>query len=106
MLVVADDRALTRLLAESFALDGLEIESAPTGASGLELTLALSPAAICLDTDLSGDLDGWQVLVRLKANPVTAHIPVIVFSDANGRSTAATLGAADFVAKPFTAQTA
>jgi signal transduction histidine kinase/DNA-binding response OmpR family regulator len=104
VLVVANDPALTRLLAESLALDGLQIESAPTGAAGLELALRLPPAAICLDTELSGELDGWQVLVRLKASPITAHIPIIVFSDANSRSTAATLGAADFVAKPFTSE--
>ena len=58
VLVVADDSALTRLLAESLALDGLQIESAPTGVSGLEQALALPPAAICLDIDLCGDLDG------------------------------------------------
>ena len=104
VLVVADDSALTRLLAESLALDGLQIESAPTGVSGLEQALALPPAAICLDIDLCGDLDGWQVLVRLKANPMTARIPVVVCSSENRRETAATLGAADFVAKPFIAE--
>ena len=104
VLVVADDSALTRLLAESLALDGLQIESASTGVSGLEQALALPPAAICLDIDLCGDLDGWQVLVRLKANPMTARIPVVVCSSENRRATAATLGAADFVAKPFIAE--
>jgi signal transduction histidine kinase/DNA-binding response OmpR family regulator len=103
VLVVADDPALTRLLAESMALDGLQIESAPTGVSGLERAVAQPPAAICLDVDLSGELDGWQVLVRLKANPITARIPVVVCSSEKGRNTAATLGATGFVAKPFTA---
>jgi CheY-like chemotaxis protein len=56
---------------------------------------------ICLDVDLRGELDGWQVMVRLKTNQATAHVPVIVCGGEQGRSTAATLGAADFLAKPF-----
>jgi signal transduction histidine kinase/CheY-like chemotaxis protein len=102
VLVVADDFALTRLLGESLALAGMQIESAPSGVSALERALALPPAAICLDVELSGELDGWQVLVRLKANAITARIPVVVCSNENGRNAAATLGAAAFVVKPFT----
>jgi CheY-like chemotaxis protein len=59
------------------------------------------PAVVCLDIDLPGDLDGWQVLGRLKADPSTAAIPVVVCTGGNGRGKAATLGAADFLTKPF-----
>ena len=57
---------------------------------------------ICLDISLAGELDGWQVLTRLQANQVTAHIPVLVCSGETGRRTAAALSAAEFLAKPFT----
>jgi signal transduction histidine kinase/DNA-binding response OmpR family regulator len=102
VLVIEDDPALTMLLSECLALDGLEVETATTGESGLEQALARPPAVVYLDVYLPGTLDGWQVLVQLKANPLTAHVPVIVCTNEKGRSTAATLGATEFLAKPFT----
>jgi CheY-like chemotaxis protein len=102
VLVIEDDPALTTLLAESLVLDGLHVESAPTGELGLERALADPPAVIVLDVGLPGELDGWQVLVRLKTSEATAHVPVVVCTALEERGTAVTLGAADFVAKPFT----
>ena len=102
VLVIEDDPALATLLAECLALDGLEVELAATGESGLERALARPPAVVCLDVYLPGKLDGWQVLVQLQANPLTAHVPVIVCTGEKGRSTATTLGATEFMAKPFT----
>jgi CheY-like chemotaxis protein len=103
VLVIADDLELAALITDQFALAGVEVESAVTGALALERALASPPALICLDTALSGELDGWQVLVRLKANPATAAIPVVVCAGEDRRAPAATLGAAGFVLKPFTA---
>ena len=102
VLVIEDDPALATLLAECLSLDGLEVEMAATGESGLERALARPPAVVCLDIYLPGALDGWQVLVQLKANPLTSNVPVIVCTAEKGRSTAATLGAIEFLAKPFT----
>jgi signal transduction histidine kinase/CheY-like chemotaxis protein len=101
VLVIEDDPALATVLAECLALDGLEVESASTGEIGLERALAWPPAVVCLDICLPGKLDGWQVLARLRANAATARLPVIVCTDEKGRSTATTLGATEFVAKPF-----
>ena len=101
VLVIEDDPALATVLAECLALDGLEVESASTGEAGLERALARPPAVVCLDIFLPGELDGWQVLARLKANAATARVPVIVCTAEKGRTTAATLGATEFVAKPF-----
>ena len=42
------------------------------------------------------------MLVQLKAHPLTSHVPVIVCTVESGRSTAQTLGATEFLAKPFT----
>jgi CheY-like chemotaxis protein len=102
VLVIEDDPGLTALLSECLALDGLEVELAGTGEAGLERAFARQPAVVCLDIYLPGALDGWQVLVQLKANPLTANVPVIVCTGEQGRSTAATLGATEFLAKPYT----
>ena len=60
------------------------VETALSGTLGFERALALPPAAICLDTDLHGELDGWQVMVRLKANQATRHIPVVCWGMRTG----------------------
>ena len=104
MLVIEDDLALATVLAECLALDGLEVESAATGEAGLERAVARPPAVVCLDIFLPGKLDGWQVLAQLKANPATARVPVIVCTSEKGRGAAATLGATEFVSKPFTGE--
>jgi CheY-like chemotaxis protein len=102
VLVIDDDPARGPMLVECLALDGLDVELAATGQLGLERALALPPAVICLALSSPGELDGWQVMVRLKSNPATTHIPVIVCAGASGRATAATLGANDFLVTPLT----
>ena len=100
--MIEDDPAVAALLAESLALDGLDVEHAPTGELGLARALEDPPDVILLDIGLPGELDGWQVLVELKTRRATAHVPVVVCTAHTGRGTATTLGASDFLAKPFT----
>lgn len=102
-LVIEDDPAAIELLRELLAAEGLGTAVATNGADGLELAARETPALICLDIELGGGLDGWQVLERLKSLPATAAIPVVVCAAGNGRANAAALGASDFVSKPFTA---
>jgi CheY-like chemotaxis protein/two-component sensor histidine kinase len=103
VLLVGGNRELARAIEERLTVTGIEVESLPTGELALERALARPPSAICLTTDLAGGLDGWQLLVRLKASPTTAHVPVVVCSSAERRSAAATLGAASFLLTPSTA---
>jgi len=104
VLIVENDLELAKVITHRLQLAGLETETVATGKLALERALAKPRALICLDADISGPLDGWQVLVRLKASPGTAHVPVIVWADDTRRRTAATLGAAGFVPKPATAE--
>jgi signal transduction histidine kinase/DNA-binding response OmpR family regulator len=102
VLVIEDDPTVATLLAESLALDGLDVENAPTGELGLARATEDPPDVIVLDIGLPGELDGWQVLVELKTRRATAQVPVVVCTAHTGRGSATTLGASDFVAKPFT----
>jgi CheY-like chemotaxis protein len=104
VLVIEAVPSIARSSAACLARDDFDVELVATGIVGLERALTLPPAVICLDVDLPGELDGWQVMVRLMASQVTAHVPVIICGGEVGRSTAATLGAAEFLAKPFTPQ--
>src|SRR5439155_8882693 len=60
----------------------------------------LKPAAITLDVMMPG-MDGWAVLTVLKADPVTAQIPVIMLTVVDDKSLGFALGAADYLIKPI-----
>jgi PAS domain S-box-containing protein len=101
VLVIEDDPSAAQLLSEYLAEDGFAVEVAASGEDGLVRAERNPPVLVCLDIGLSGDLDGWQVLARLKESPATSRVPVVVCTAGNGRQKAAALGAADFIAKPF-----
>jgi CheY-like chemotaxis protein len=68
----------------------------------LEQAALLQPIAILLDI-MMPERDGWDVLSLLKADPLTASIPVIVSSVVKGLDLAYALGAVDILHKPFSA---
>jgi DNA-binding response OmpR family regulator len=61
---------------------------------------AVQPAIIALDIILP-DKDGWTVLQELKASPETMHIPVVITSVLQDEETGFSMGAADYIVKPF-----
>jgi CheY-like chemotaxis protein len=101
VLVIEDDPSASALLAEYIGGNGYEVEVSATGERGLARAIEDPPALICLDMGLPGDLDGWQLLARLRARPDTANIPVVICTGRNGRDRAAALGVTDFITKPF-----
>jgi signal transduction histidine kinase/DNA-binding response OmpR family regulator len=103
ILVVEDDPAAAALMTEYFGTNGYEVEVVASGEDALERALTDPPALVSLDIRLAGALDGWEVLTSLKANAETAGIPVIVCTAGDGHWQAATLGAAEFLVKPFSA---
>jgi signal transduction histidine kinase/DNA-binding response OmpR family regulator len=104
ILVVEDEAAAADLIAEYLASDGYAVEVVATGDEAVARATDDPPAAICLDIALPGGVDGWDVLERLKANPATAAVPVIICTGRNGREHAGALGASDFLTKPFSRQ--
>ena|ERR1051326_4119280 len=89
-----------RLLAE---LPEVELLAAYSGREGLELAQSRLPHLILLDSRLP-DINGLEVLDRLKAHQTTRHIPVIVISaDANRQQIDRFLiaGAHSYLTKPF-----
>jgi CheY-like chemotaxis protein len=101
VLVIEDDPAASSLLAEYIGGDGYVVEVAASGEQGLARAIEDPPGLICIDIGLPGDIDGWQLLARLRERPDTADIPVVICSGRNGRDRAAALGVTDFVTKPF-----
>jgi CheY-like chemotaxis protein len=81
----------------------IELLWAPTGEGGIELACKHAPALVLLDLNLP-DIHGGDLLVRMRNNPLTAHVPVIVLSaDASPSRIERMLqaGARNYLTKPF-----
>ncbi len=100
ILIVDDEPQIHRFLGPALAAAGFTVAGARDGAEGLRLIAARAPDLVLLDLGLP-DLDGEEVLRRLRA---FSGVPVIVIS-ARGREAekiaALDAGADDYVEKPF-----
>jgi signal transduction histidine kinase len=100
VLVVEDDRDVAVLIALQLRQEGFEVVTAERGEEALRLAESEEIDLITLDIMLP-DTTGLDVLRRLKANPDTANIPVIIVSVLQPDMDDADLGAADHITKPF-----
>jgi CheY-like chemotaxis protein len=100
VLVVDDDRATRELISRGLVKEGFRAITAASGEEGLRLARTQRPDVISLDVLMPG-MDGWTVLRSLKADPVTASIPVVMVSMLDDRDIGFALGAADYLTKPF-----
>jgi signal transduction histidine kinase/DNA-binding response OmpR family regulator len=103
VLVVDDDDDLRHLLVERLQAGGLVARGAADGGEALALIAARRPALVLLDLMMPG-VDGWETLRRLRADPATAELPVVVLSARDGaaeRAAGEDLHVMDFVGKPF-----
>ncbi len=103
VLVVDDNRVNRRLLTAILEKDGCRVIEAEDGAPGVELAREHLPDLILLDIMMPGT-DGFQACRQLKADPVTQGIPVIflsALSEVSNKVKGLTLGAVDYIPKPF-----
>ena len=77
IIAIEDSPVLQRLLEITMRGTGVDVEPYLNGSSGLEAALADPPDLIVLDLGLP-DLSGWEVLDRLRSEPATSEIPVVV----------------------------
>jgi CheY-like chemotaxis protein len=75
--LIIDDDAAARYVIRHSVKRRLRFEEASDGESGLALAQSVQPGVIFLDLSMPG-MQGDEVLERLKADPATAHIPVII----------------------------
>lgn len=104
LLVVDDEPEINRLVARIFEKKGYRVLTAADGQAALERVAADKPDLVMLDLNLP-KLDGWEVCRRLKGDPATAKIPIIMLTAAHANVDDAQigigLGADEYVAKPF-----
>ena len=102
VLVVEDNAAAAELLTRQLAGAGYRTRVAGRGRDAIAAARELQPAAITLDIMLP-DIDGWEVITQLKADPATKAIPVAVVSVADNQQLGMALGAVDYFVKPIDA---
>ena len=102
LLVVDDDRNFLELAERLFTREGYTPICTDAPQSALQIARTIKPSAIFLDILMPG-FDGWDVLAALKADPVTADIPVFMISILSERSKALAAGADGIVMKPLDA---
>ena len=100
VLVIDDDEKMRSMITEYLREAGYEIITAKNGREGLKLAREIMPFAITLDI-MMPELDGWEVLRELKSEEKTNHIPVIIISVSEDRSTGMAMGSAAYITKPF-----
>jgi cyclic di-GMP phosphodiesterase len=106
ILVVDDARENRTLLERLFTGHGYIVETAQDGESALECIARAAPDIVLLDVQMPGP-DGFEVCRRLKNDPATRLIPIVLItglSDGRSRLEGINAGADDFVNKPFDAE--
>ena len=103
ILIVEDERTLCEKLADALRLEGMKVDTALDGESGLARAQEHPPDLLLLDIMLPG-LDGISICRILRRNPKTAHIPILMLT-ARGTEVDKIIGletgADDYVVKPF-----
>ncbi|HZD26634.1 MAG TPA: PleD family two-component system response regulator [Alphaproteobacteria bacterium] len=103
ILVVDDLLPNVKLLEAKLAREYFDVRTAMNGRDALEAVEREKPDIVLLDV-MMPEMDGFEVCRRLKANPETAHIPVVMvtaLNDTADRVQGLEVGADDFLTKPI-----
>jgi DNA-binding response OmpR family regulator len=103
ILVVDDDESVQRTFKRSAERAGYGVQVASNGSDALAIAAGGKVDLVLLDINMPG-IDGRDVLSRLKSNPATSNIPVLIQSarvDQLDRHCVLDLGAVDFLMKPM-----
>ncbi|MEO7113080.1 MAG: response regulator [Polyangiaceae bacterium] len=104
ILIIEDADSIRRMIEALVAGRGHAVETANSGARGVELAIATPPDLVLLDLNLPGTLDGFQVCERLRSNPTTKTVPIVIISaldDEDSKRRATEAGANAYYTKPF-----
>jgi pilus assembly protein CpaE len=102
ILIIDDDLDTLRLVGLMLQRQGYQIAAAANGSQGLTKALEERPDLILLDV-MMPDMDGYEVTRRLRKNPTTAAIPVLMFTaktQLDDKVTGFEVGADDYLTKP------
>jgi signal transduction histidine kinase/DNA-binding response OmpR family regulator len=99
ILVIEDDASAAYLLESQLASAGYEVTVCSQPQRAVEMAIELKPAVITLDVVML-PVNGWDVLSKLKSDPRTANIGVVMVTVMDQRNAGALLGADEYIVKP------
>lgn len=103
ILIVDDNPTNLSVLSQALKSAGFSVRVAEDGETALKIVERKQPALILLDISMPG-MDGFETCQRLKSDPNTARIPIIfmtAFTDTENKVKGLSLGAVDYIGKPF-----
>ncbi len=100
LLVIEPDNALALRLIDLGRANGFKVLRAARGDAGLAQARRVRPVAVVLNLHLP-DADGWNILDRLKHDPLTRHVPIHVLGEEDVGPRAVKVGAYSFLRHPF-----
>ncbi|MCG3205013.1 MAG: Transcriptional regulatory protein SrrA [Elusimicrobia bacterium] len=103
ILVVDDDPDIRRLVETVLERDGFSVQSASSAAEFFKTLAAFKPDLVVLDLQLP-DMDGFGIIKKLRADPMTLHLPVVMLtvqSIDSYKIAGLEIGADDYIVKPF-----
>jgi DNA-binding response OmpR family regulator len=103
ILIIDDDRIIRMILQSTLSAKGFDVHIAEDGASGLKIAQEEDIDVILLDW-MMPEIDGMQVLRKLKQNKKTEHIPVFMLTGKEDRrdiDRAVSSGIDDYIIKPI-----
>ncbi len=101
ILIIEDEAGLLEMYRLYFERAGYKVETASNGHPGIELAIQEKPDIVLLDI-LMPNCSGWEVIKKLRKNPKTKNIPILVFSNLGQTEEikkGLRLGADDYVVK-------
>lgn len=104
VLHIEDDPANRLLVRKLLTPSGFEVVDAVDGMDGIQKAMAEPPDLVLVDIAIPG-LDGYEVTLRLRAEPSLAKVPIVAITAEGNRDTSLAVGANGFIEKPIDART-
>jgi CheY-like chemotaxis protein len=104
ILVVEDQDSIRRMIEALVQARGYQVTAVSSGVKAIDVALTDAPDIVLLDLNLPGQYDGFDVCQRLRADPATRSVPVVIISamdDDESRARATAAGATAYYTKPF-----
>ena len=104
ILVVEDQDSIRRMIEALVQARGYEVTAVASGTKAIDVAATEPPDLVLLDLMLPGQYDGFEVCRRLRHDPSTRDVPVVIISaleDQESRTKAADAGATAYYTKPF-----
>ncbi|WP_053365374.1 ATP-binding protein [Bacillus sp. FJAT-27245] len=102
VMVVEDDSSLRELIVQELRENGFRVTYFSNGEAALEAMAKRPPDALVLDIVLGGgELDGWEIMNRMKKSKDLKNLPIIISSALDEKIRGLGLGAQDYLVKPY-----